>query len=159
LSKRSKSQLSVQVLKKFHIAYGSVRQQFRDVEQNTGVTGSQLWILYEVARTPYIGVSELADRLSIHQSTCSQLVEKLVSQGLIIKERSKEDQRRVGVRLTEEAEKNLSNVLGPAKGILPEALQALPESALQALDNALLEVIEQLRIRDNNYADRPLSDL
>jgi len=29
LSKRSKNQLSLQVLKKFRIIYGSVRQQFR----------------------------------------------------------------------------------------------------------------------------------
>ncbi|MGC2457010.1 MAG: MarR family transcriptional regulator, partial [Gallionellaceae bacterium] len=83
----------------------------------------------------------------------------LVNHGLIIKERSKEDQRRVGVCLTKEAEAILSKAPGPAKGILPEALQALSESALQALDNSLIEVIEQLSIRDNNYADKPLSDL
>ncbi len=147
------------MLKKFRIIYGSVRQQFREVEQKSGVSGSQLWILHEVAKTPYIGVSELADHLSIHQSTCSQLVEKLVAHGLIIKERSKEDQRRVGVRLTKEAEAILGKAPGPAKGILPEALQALPESALQALDNSLIQVIEQLSIRDNTYADKPLSDL
>lgn len=129
------------------------------MEQTCGVTGSQLWILQEVANTSDIGVSELAERLSIHQSTCSQLIEKLVARGLINKERSKEDQRRVGLRLTEIASKVLRNAPGPAKGILPEALQALPESRLLALDNSLIEVIAQLRIRDDKFADRPLSDL
>jgi hypothetical protein len=43
--------------------------------------------------------------------------------------------------------------------VLPEALRALPESALLNLDNALIEVIGQLRIRDDKLADRPLSDL
>jgi len=159
LSKRSKNQLSLQVLKKFRIIYGSVRQQFRDVEQTCGITGSQLWILQEVAKTPDIGVSELAERLSIHQSTCSQLVEKLVSRSLIIKERSKEDQRRVGLCLSEEASKILKNAPGPAEGILPEALQALPESALLALDKSLIEVIGQLHSKDDKLADRPLADL
>lgn len=159
LSKRTKNQLSLQVLKKFRIIYGSVRQQFRDVEQTCGVTGSQLWILQEVAKTPGIGVSELADRLSIHQSTGSQLVEKLVTRSLINKERSKEDQRRVGLRVTDEASRLLKNAPGPAEGILPEALQALPEAALLALDNSLIGVIGQLRIHDDKYADRPLSDL
>jgi len=159
LSKHSKNQLSLQVLKKFRIIYGSVRQHFREIEQTCGVTGSQLWILQEVAKTPDIGVSELADRLSIHQSTGSQLVEKLVARGLIIKERSKEDQRRVGLCLSEEASKLLKNAPGPAEGILPEALQALPGTALLALDNSLIEVIGQLRIRDDKLADRPLSDL
>ena len=159
MSKRSKNQLSLQALKKFRIIYGSVRQHFREVEQTCGVTGSQLWILQEVDKTPGMGISELADRLSIHQSTGSQLVEKLVVRGLINKVRSKEDQRRVGLRVTEEAAKLLKNAPGPAEGVLPEALQALPESALLALDNALLGVIGQLRIRDDKLANRPLSDL
>ncbi len=159
MSKRSKNQLSLQVLKKFRIIYGSVRQQFREVEQTCGISGSQLWILQEVANTPDIGVSELAGRLSIHQSTGSQLVEKLVARGLITKERSTEDQRRVGLLVTGEASKLLKNAPGPTEGILPEALQALPESALLALNNSLMEVIGQLHIRDDKFADRPLSDL
>lgn len=159
MSRRNKNQLSLQVLKKFRVIYGSVRQHFREVEQTCGVTGSQLWILQEVANTPDIGVSELAERLSVHQSTCSQLVEKLVARGLVSKERSKEDQRRVGLCLTAEAAKILKNAPGPAEGILPEALQAMPESALLALDQSLIEVIGQLRIRDDKLADRPLADL
>ena len=159
MSKRTKNQLSIQVLKKFRIIYGSVRQHFREVEQTCGVTGSQLWILQEVSKKPGIGVSELADRLSIHQSTGSQLVEKLVVRGMISKERSSEDQRRVGLHVTEEASKVLKNMPGPAEGVLPEALQAMPEQALESLDASLREVIGQLRIRDDRLAERPLADL
>jgi len=159
LSEDRKNQLSLQVLKKFRIIYGSVRQHFRVIEQTCGVTGSQLWILHEVAKTPGIGISELADRLSIHQSTGSQLVEKLVVRGLINKERSKEDQRRVGLRVTEEASRLLSSAPGPAEGVLPEALQALSVSALLALDKSLIGVIGQLDIRDDKLAGKPLSDL
>jgi len=159
LSKRKQNQLSIQVLKKFRIIYGSVRQHFRDVEKTCGVTGSQLWILQEIGKNPGIGVSDLAERLSVHQSTCSLLVEKLAARKLVTKERSKEDQRRVGLRLTSEAALILKSAPGPAEGILPEALQALPENALAALDKSLIEVIGQLRIRDDKLADKPLSDL
>lgn len=159
MSRRSKNQLSLQVLKKFRIIFGSVRQHFRDVEQTCGITGSQLWILQEVSRTPDLGVSELAERLSIHQSTCSQLVEKLVARGLIIKERSKIDQRRVGLNLSKEASGILKIAPGPAEGLLPEALLALSESALSSLDDSLVELIGELRVRDDKLADKPLSDL
>ena len=159
MSKRTKNQLSLQVLKRFRIIYGSVRQHFREIEQTCGVSGSQLWILQEVAKDPGVGVSVLAERLSIHQSTGSLLVEKLVTRGLLIKERSKEDQRRVGLWLTDEASALLKNSPGPAEGILPEALQSLSESALLTLDKSLIEVIGQLRIRDEKFADNPLSDL
>jgi MarR family transcriptional regulator, organic hydroperoxide resistance regulator len=151
--------LPIKVLKKFRLIYGSVRQHFREVEHTCGVSGSQLWILQEVASTPGIGISELAERMSIHQSTCSQLVEKLVGRSLIIKERSAEDQRRVGLRLTAATKELLRSSPGPAEGVLPEALKALPEEVLIALDASLAEVVSQLRVRDERFADKPLADM
>lgn len=150
--------LPIQVLKKFRLIYGSIRQHFREVEEICGVSGSHLWVLQEVERKPGLGVSELAERLSIHQSTCSQLVDKLVARGLIIKERSSEDQRRVGLKLSDTAPKLLANAPGPAQGILPEALVALPKDTLLTLDASLAELIAQLRIRDDKYAEKPMSD-
>lgn len=159
MNKRQNKQLPHHVLKKFRVIYGSVRQHFREIEASCGVSGSQLWILHEIGNHPDIGVSELAERLSIHQSTCSQLVEKLVVHQLIIKERSKEDQRRVGLRLTAQAANVLRQAPGPAEGLLPEALRSLPEPILLALDQALHEVIGQLQMRDDKLADNPLADL
>lgn len=159
MNARNKKMVSLQVLKKFRIIYGSVRQHFREIEQTCGVTGSQLWIMQEIATTSGIGISLLAERLSIHQSTCSQLVEKLVARKLIIKERSKEDQRRVGLRLTEEASRLVKNAPGPAEGLLPEALSALPAESINALNLSLEKVIEQLMSKDEKLAEHPLSDL
>ncbi len=159
MNNRNKNALSLQVLKKFRIIYGTMRQHFREVEQTCGVTGSQLWVMQEIANTAGIGVSELAERLSIHQSTCSQLVEKLVARKLILKERSKEDQRRVGLRITDAAAKLLKDAPGPAEGVLPEALNTLSADAMQSLDLALEKVIKQLQNRDDNLANKPLSDL
>ena len=156
---RNKKLLSLQVLKKFRIIYGSVRQHFREVEQSCGVTGSQLWVMQEIANTPGIGISELAERLSIHQSTCSQLVEKLVLRKLITKERSKEDQRRVGLCITEQATGIIKGAHGPADGVLPEALRALSAESIYALDLSLANVIKQLEITDDKLAEKPLSDL
>jgi len=159
LSNQIKTALSLQVLKRFRIIYGSVRQHFHEIERTCGVTGSQLWIMQETANTPGIGVSELANRLSIHQSTCSQLVEKLVHRKLIIKERSTEDQRRVGLRLTEEAAGLIRNAPGPAEGVLTKALNTLPTETVKSLDALLERVIEQLQTRDDDSAKKPLSDL
>ncbi|MDK9709433.1 MAG: MarR family winged helix-turn-helix transcriptional regulator [Desulforhopalus sp.] len=150
--------LALQVLKKFRLIYGTVRQHFREVERTCGITGSQLWLMQEIANAAGIGVSELAGRLSIHQSTCSQLVEKLVSSGLITKERSKEDQRRVGLWLTEQGAKVIVMAPGPAEGVLPIALRKLPQETILTLDATLEIVIAQLQTRDDHLAGRPLSD-
>lgn len=155
----TEQKLPLQVLKKFRLIYGSVRQHFRQVEQTCGVSGSQLWILKETIRTPGVGVSELAERLSIHQSTCSQHVDKLVRRGYMKKQRAKEDQRRVGLVPSKKAVEILEAAPGPAEGILPDALRELPEASLRRLDRALTQLIGQLRLHDDKYADNPLADL
>lgn len=159
MAKAAGKKLPIQVLKKFRLIFGSVRQHFRVVEETCGLSGSQLWILQEVANTPDVGVSEVAQRLSIHQSTCSQLVEKLVTRGYLTKQRSQEDQRRVGLSLTGAARTVLANAPGPASGLLPEALAALPSKTLLSLDASLEDLIAQLQIHDDEFADQPLADL
>jgi DNA-binding MarR family transcriptional regulator len=152
-------QLTLDVLKQFRLIYGSVRHHFRQIEETCGVSGSQLWMLHELQAAPGIGVSDLAHRLSIHQTTCSQLVEKLVTRGYVVKARSDRDQRRVGLTITKAALKVLKDAPGPAEGLIPEALLGLSEATLQSLMRDLGKLIDGLHLQDEQAADRPLSDL
>lgn len=154
-----RKQLTLDVLKQFRLIYGSVRQHFRQVEATCTVSGSQLWMLHELQGSPGIGVSELAHRLSIHQTTCSQLIEKLVARGYVVKTRSEEDQRRVGLTITRSAAKVLKEAPGPAEGLIPDALMGLPEATLKSLMANLGELIAGLRLQDHQAADKPLADL
>ena len=156
---RRHKQLTLDVLKQFRLIYGSVRHHFRQVEETCGVSGSQLWLLHEVQSAPGIGVSDLAHRLSIHQTTCSQLVEKLVAHGYVEKTRSEQDQRRVGLTVTRSAAKVLKDAPGPAEGLIPEALMGLSESTLESLSTNLGKLIRGLHVQDEQAAERPLSDL
>ena len=116
-------------------------------------------MLHELQESPGIGVSDLAHRLSIHQTTCSQLVEKLVARGYVVKTRSDLDQRRVGLTITRSAAKVLKDAPGPAEGLIPEALLGLSEATLQSLATNLSQLIDGLHLQDEQAAERPLSDL
>jgi len=151
--------LTLDVLKQFRLIYGSVRHHFRQIEESCGVSGSQVWLLHELQSAPGIGVSDLAHRLSIHQTTCSQLVEKLVARGYITKTRSEQDQRRVGLTITRSAARVLKSAPGPAEGLLPEALMRLSDTTLQSLSTRLGELINGLGMQDAQAAAKPLSDL
>ena len=153
------SKLQIDVLRQFRLIFGAVRQHFREVESACGISGSQVWILRDVAAVPGVGVSQLAERLSIHQSTCSQLVEKLVAAGLLSKLRSTADQRRVGLRITQSGARLLRKAPGPAEGMLPEALRQLPDVSLRTLQVNLELLIEQLHLHDKTDAKKPLADL
>jgi DNA-binding MarR family transcriptional regulator len=151
--------LTIAVLKQFRLIYGTVRQHFREVEERVGISGSQVWMIREISDAPGIGVSELATKLSIHQSTCSQLVENLVTDGYVVKARQKGDQRRVGLSLTPSASKILRHAPGPAEGVLPQALSRISSTALRSLSGHLDKVIDELQLRDPRHADKPLADL
>lgn len=158
-ARRRQQDLSVAVLKCFRVIYSSVRHHFREVQRTCGISGSQLWILHELARADGIGVSELADKLSIHQSTCSQLVEKLVRAGQVTKKRLSSDQRRVQLGVTARGRRTLSRAPGPAEGVLPEAIGELSAAELRGLHRSLRTVVIALNVEDEEAANRPLSDL
>jgi MarR family transcriptional regulator, organic hydroperoxide resistance regulator len=157
--RRARSDLNVAVLRSFRVIYGSVREHFRQVHQSCGLSGSQLWILHEIRNAEGIGVSDLAARLSIHQSTCSLLVIKLVRAKHVAKTKSRIDQRRVGLALTRSGRRVLKRAPGPPEGVLPEALAALPPATVRRLYRGLQLVIGELDIKDEHAADVPLSDL
>jgi len=149
----------IDVLQQFRLIYGSMRRHFRLVEERCGMSGSQMWVLQEVQRSPSIGIGELAERMGVHQSTCSQLVEKLVAQGCLDKRKMKDDQRRVGLQLTGRGLEALDALPGPAEGVVPEALAAIPEVVLKTLQINLDELLRHLPGKDDKYANMPLADM
>ncbi|MCE1172760.1 MAG: MarR family transcriptional regulator, partial [Azovibrio sp.] len=66
------------VLKQFRSIFNTVKQHFQQVEAACRVSGAQLWALAVIVRQPGLRVSELAKAMAVHQSTTSNLVERLV---------------------------------------------------------------------------------
>lgn len=152
-------ELQMSVLQQFRVIYGSMRQYFRDVEERCGLPGSQTWILQEVARAPEIGVTKLAKRMGIHQSTCSNLVEKLVSQGFLLKQKCSTDQRRVGLCMTQKGLAVMERLPGPAEGVLPQALASIPMVSLKTLEINLAELLQFMPGRNDGFASTPLAEM
>lgn len=151
--------LTMDVLQQFRLIFGSMRQYFRLVEERCGMSGSQMWVLQEVQRTPEIGIGELAIRMGVHQSTCSLLVDKLVALGCLTKKKQSADQRRVGLCLDASGLQALAALPGPAEGILPEALSKLPIVVLKTLHINLEELILNLPGKDESCAGTPLAEM
>ena len=64
----------IEALQSFRIIFRSVRRHFHEVEEQCGISGSQLWALSVVAQSPGIRVKDLARSMAIQQSTASNLV-------------------------------------------------------------------------------------
>src|SRR4051812_20818600 len=149
----------LQALSAFREIIGSTKRHLQAVRSGSDLSGAQLWALWEISQRPGIRVGELADRLFIHQSTASNLLDPLQERKLIERERRGADQRIVRVRLTDAGNRALKGAPGPARGILFEAIGELPAKDLVLLNASLRKILRQLRVRDRSAARRPLSDL
>ena len=117
--------------------FGAIRQHFREVEKACGVSGAQVWVLATLAESPGLRVTELAESLSIHASTASNLLDKIEKNGLIRRERGTQDQRVVRLYLTETGQAALAAAPKPFTGVLPHALNQLPPETLARLSHDL----------------------
>ena len=151
--------LATETLKQFRIIISAVRQHFRALEDACGVSGAQVWILSAIAETPGITVSRLGETLSVHVSTVSNMLDKLAKGGLVERLRSEEDRRVVNLHLTDEGKSVLARAPQPLTGLVPHALENLPEPVLIRLNEDLALLIEQMQHVDHDNADKPLSVL
>jgi DNA-binding MarR family transcriptional regulator len=153
----SHAHLASTTLKNFRIIFNSVKKHFSEIEELCGVSSSQLWVLWELHKTPGLKVTELAYRLSIHQSTASNLIEKMAKNALISKKREDQDQRVVRLYLTQAGSEVLQKAPDSPRGVLREAIDQLPEADLLLLQQGLESLIGQIKLKDEADAMKPLA--
>ncbi|MBK6629814.1 MAG: MarR family transcriptional regulator [Betaproteobacteria bacterium] len=147
------------VLQQFRFIFKSVKKHFQWVERETGVSGSQLWALAHIAASPGLRVTELARALVVHQSTASNLLDRLVQRNLVRRERTSADQRVVRLYATPRGQSIVAKAPRPFEGVLPDALLRLPHDDLRALDGLLKSVALLMRVRDASGRRTPLADI
>lgn len=116
------SNKSVEVARLFqevmHIFRHSMKKAFID----TGMSAPQGMVIGLLSRNKKMKVTELSKALSLSNSTVSGIIDRLESQEMVVRERSKEDKRVVYVRISpkfedmhksfhNELEKNIENIM------------------------------------------------
>ena len=145
---------AAQALRQFRVVFNAVKTHFRQVEQETGLGGAQVWALSLIQKCPGLGVGGIAAGMDIHQSTASKLLKK----ELITLAKSNGDKRVVELRVTPEGKKALKNIPGPFEGVLPDALRKLDEETLSNL-NRDLEKLVLVLATDEDAGSIPLAHL
>ncbi|MDR3410948.1 MAG: MarR family transcriptional regulator [Formivibrio sp.] len=151
--------LDMEVLRQFRMIFKSVRKHFQSIEDKLGISGSLLWALSAVANTPGISVTALAQSMSVHQSTASNIIAKLVELDFVRKERTETDSRVTGLFVTPHGEEQLHQAPGPVRGLLPDALDKLPYRTLRDLNQNLQVLLEQMEALEAQGSETPLADI
>ncbi len=141
----ARSALDLRALQGFRMIFGSARKFDANVRRTTGISGSLLWALSEIARTAGMSVNGLAKRLALHQTTASNLVNALVERKLIRRARSEADQRVVHLHISPQGTRVLGRAPGPHAGLLIDALRRLDIDQLERLRSSLETLVAAMR--------------
>ncbi|HVX39731.1 MAG TPA: MarR family transcriptional regulator [Gemmatimonadaceae bacterium] len=73
----------------------------RAIEQQSGISLAQLFVLEQLAQHPASSLTDLAERTATHQSSVSVVVQRLVDRGFVNRTRSASDRRFVEIVITD----------------------------------------------------------
>ena len=112
-------------------------RELRKETEQLGITARQVTFLWLVKRSPGLSLVELAAEEGISPPAMSGHVDRLERTGLLERERSSDDRRRVGLRLTEEGEKLMRRVRARRTTWLADRLRTLGPEELEAIEAAI----------------------
>ncbi len=144
------------ITRQLRVVLRVVQAHSKTVEKTCGLSGAKLWMMWELFATPGIKVSDLARTLTIHPSTCSNMLDQLEGKDLVTRDRSKTDQRTVHLYLTETGTTLLAKAPRPAQGTMSEALERLSDSHLNHLEDGLNQLIEAMHCKDDKTGMIPI---
>lgn len=146
------------IVKAFRLVFRAVQEHSRWVEKQCGVSAAQLWAMWELMENPGMRVSELSENMSIHQSTTSNMLDKLEKRGLLKRERRGPDHRVVQLYLTDAGAALVAESPRPAQGALNYAVSRLPDHVVESLGENLELLLSLMKVTDTTSALEPLSE-
>lgn len=120
-------------------------RELRKETEQLGITARQATFLWLVKRSPGLSLAELAAEEGISPPAMSGHVDRLERAGLLERERSSGDRRRVGLKLTEDGQRLLRRIRARRTTWLADRLRTLEAAELAAIEAAvpaLLRLVE-----------------
>ena len=125
-----------------------LRRSTSRCEQVTGLTGAQVFVLKQIRSKNGLSLNELAGLTFTHQSTMSEMVCRLESKGLVLRNKSPGDARRLEIHLSAQGEAVLASEYLTAQENLTHALASLPPETLIHLAEGLDQLIQMADLSD-----------
>ena len=130
----------------------------KELKRTLGITGPQLGALHVIDRFPQVSLGELSERMCLHTSTISGIVDRLEIAGYLTRQRSAEDRRVVFLGLTDKGKRTI--VLAPPSGFgeMVQGLEKLPAGELQEISRALQSLLRLMKIDANDGSEIGIHD-
>jgi MarR family transcriptional regulator, organic hydroperoxide resistance regulator len=131
---------SIRLIKDVHQRYSwELTKKYR-------MTGQQAGALMIIARYPDISLGELGERMYLHISTCSGIVDRLEGKGYVTRLRSSEDRRVVRLSVTASGRQMVKRVPISGFGTLLKGIESMPANEIHHISEAMRILLRVMKI-------------
>ncbi|MDB5846469.1 MAG: hypothetical protein JWP29_221 [Rhodoferax sp.] len=124
--------------------FWAAQEDYRQLEEITGLSPAEVRTLTLVAQHPGQTVSALAARMRLSLPSVSNMLRRLVADGLVTRTRLAQDQRTVLLHTTPQAQAQLSQSRGGGSGLLKTLIKELDALGLDQLNQGLQSMLLRL---------------
>lgn len=136
MNQPSQHQLIQECMQRLRRIVKALEDYSRGVEKRFGLTGPQVWALWELGRGG-CALKDLAERMRLDSSTVVGVIDRLVAKGLVRRDPDPKDRRRIALAVTAEGEAILRAAPHPAQGHLLAGLEGMDRTKVEHLHEAL----------------------
>lgn len=120
----------------------------RELKQTAGVTAVQFRVLQIIAEKGQATPTEISTRMHVSQATVTSLVDKLVREGMVVREKSEHDRRQTNVHITPKGLRTLAEAPDPLQQRFVRKFETMADWEQAMLMTSLERVAAMLDAED-----------
>jgi DNA-binding MarR family transcriptional regulator len=137
--------------------FKAIQDYSQEVSQEFGITGPQLWALKTISADGSLPLGELSNKMYLHPSTVTGVVDRLEKKGYVVRDRGQEDRRVVEVKLTPKGKELVKKAPNPVQGKMIYGLRKLKPGELKKIHDSverLVEIVEAKNVKVTFFFDQ-----
>jgi DNA-binding MarR family transcriptional regulator len=134
-----------QVVETILYLYTESRRITKELARRADLTGPQLTVVKLLEQIGDLSLSELSERIRAQNSTVTGIIDRMEREGLVTRERSREDRRVVYIKLTAKGRDLAQEIPVEPMEIFRGALESLSAQEMKELMRILTKVAKRVR--------------
>jgi DNA-binding MarR family transcriptional regulator len=135
----------------------TIQDYSHEVSSKYGITGPQLWALKTIYQNGSLSLGELSQKMYLHPSTISGVIDRLEKKGYALRGRNQKDRRVVKVVLTTKGERLAKKSPNPVQGKMIYGLRKLKKKEIDSIYHSvqtLVEIMEAQNVKVTFFFDQ-----
>ena len=137
-----------EIMQSLRRIFKAIQDYSRDVTQKYRITGPQLWALNTISKNERMSLSDLSERMYLHRSTITGLMDRLEKKGYVARNRDRVDRRVIYVQLTTEGKRLVKRAPNPIQGKMIYGLRNLEKRKLNLIYESLRELVGIMEVKN-----------